>query len=198
MKPIPPREYDEPQGSQGDKRVQDTRTMTQNLNGGDCVYARNYSGGPKWLPGQVVQVEGSVLYQVKLDDGRVLRRHIDQLRSCIASSTVTAHISDIELDGGSTDKETVTKDEESPSVLLIDSAGAAELDISEPPPAGPRLEPEVSVPDTGSSPEQSEEFPEPDAGPQPIQVRRSVQAPTSEVWRTCVLVSVVYPYFELV
>ena len=49
----------------------DKQTTPRRFHVGDCVYARNYSSGPKWLPGQVVQVEGSVLYHVKLKDGRV-------------------------------------------------------------------------------------------------------------------------------
>ena len=47
---------------------------------GDYVYARNYREGPRWLPGRVVETEGSVLTQVKLTDGHLLRRHMDQLR----------------------------------------------------------------------------------------------------------------------
>ena len=49
-----------------DKTQNRQETKTRSFNVGDCVYARNYSRGPKWLPGQVVQVEGSVLYQVNL------------------------------------------------------------------------------------------------------------------------------------
>ena len=42
----------------------------------DYVYARNYLEGPRWLPGRV---GGSVLTQVKLTDGHILRRHMNQL-----------------------------------------------------------------------------------------------------------------------
>ena len=47
---------------------------------GETVYTRNYAQGPKWLPGTVVEMEGSVLLHVKLHDGRILRRHVDQVR----------------------------------------------------------------------------------------------------------------------
>ena len=47
---------------------------------GETVYTRNYAQGPKWLPGTVVEIEGPVLLHVKLRDGRILRRHVDQVR----------------------------------------------------------------------------------------------------------------------
>ena len=47
---------------------------------GETVYARNYAQGPKGLPGTVVKTEGPVLLHVKLIDGRILRRHVDQVR----------------------------------------------------------------------------------------------------------------------
>ena len=37
----------------------DKQATPRRFHVGDCVYARNYSSRPKWLPGQVVQVEGS-------------------------------------------------------------------------------------------------------------------------------------------
>ncbi|XP_026546054.1 uncharacterized protein K02A2.6-like [Notechis scutatus] len=53
-----------------------TREFTQH----DLVYARNYSGHPLWVPGQVVAITGPKSYRVLLDDGRIWRWHIDQLR----------------------------------------------------------------------------------------------------------------------
>ena len=41
--------------------------------------ACNYAGTAQWLPGQVTAVTGPVSYQVTLADGRVWRRHQDQL-----------------------------------------------------------------------------------------------------------------------
>ena len=43
---------------------------------GDCVYVWNYHSGPKWVLGQVVLIEGSALYQVKLTNGCTQCRHI--------------------------------------------------------------------------------------------------------------------------
>ena len=60
-----------------------------------------------------------MLYQVKLKDGRVQRRHIDQLRSRIADSENAVQSSDPEPDsglqlteGGPTDQEIVTNSQD--------------------------------------------------------------------------------------
>ncbi len=48
---------------------------------GDKVYARDYShNGNKWLSATITQVTGPVSYVIKLTDGSVMRRHVDQLR----------------------------------------------------------------------------------------------------------------------
>ena len=44
------------------------------------MYAKNYGQGPKWLPGCIVEILGSVMYRVRLTDERLIRRHVDQLR----------------------------------------------------------------------------------------------------------------------
>ena len=46
---------------------------------GDQVYARNYGQGPIWLPGKVVEIHGTTLFTVQLEDGRKVRKHLDQL-----------------------------------------------------------------------------------------------------------------------
>ena len=41
----------------------------------------NYRPGPKWLPVTVVEPTGRVSYRCKLQDGEIVRRHVDQVRS---------------------------------------------------------------------------------------------------------------------
>ncbi|KAK9395532.1 macrophage mannose receptor 1-like [Crotalus adamanteus] len=48
---------------------------------GAPVWTRNYGPGDLWVPAVVCKVTGPLSYEVSLDDGRVLRRHIDQLRT---------------------------------------------------------------------------------------------------------------------
>ena len=44
------------------------------------MLVRNFSGGPVWLPGSITGLRGTLTYDVKLDDGRCMRRHLDHLR----------------------------------------------------------------------------------------------------------------------
>ncbi|UYV78128.1 hypothetical protein LAZ67_16000203, partial [Cordylochernes scorpioides] len=48
---------------------------------GQEIVARNYHG-PKWLPGVVCEKTGPVSVKVETDDGIVINRHLDQVRSC--------------------------------------------------------------------------------------------------------------------
>ena len=47
---------------------------------GDDVYIRNFSTGPKWLTGKIVNVTGPVSFVIALNDGRFIRRHVDHIR----------------------------------------------------------------------------------------------------------------------
>ncbi|XP_038590459.1 uncharacterized protein K02A2.6-like [Micropterus salmoides] len=48
---------------------------------GDSVLTQNFSLGPKWIPGIIESVTGPVSYKVLLGDGRVVRRHVDQIHT---------------------------------------------------------------------------------------------------------------------
>ena len=43
------------------------------------VMARNFSAGPKWLPGIILKCCGPMSYIVELQDGRKWRRHVEHL-----------------------------------------------------------------------------------------------------------------------
>ncbi|XP_063534911.1 uncharacterized protein K02A2.6-like [Cydia strobilella] len=55
-------------------------TAERNLVTGDTVWARNYTGADKWIKGTVVGKEGSRRYTLDSGDGRLLVRHVDQIR----------------------------------------------------------------------------------------------------------------------
>ena len=46
---------------------------------GDSVNVRNYSRGPKWVPGTVIQETGPLSARIELEDGIVVRKHHDQV-----------------------------------------------------------------------------------------------------------------------
>jgi hypothetical protein len=48
---------------------------------GDAVFVNNFGEGPAWLTGSIVDTLGSLSLQVKLTDGRIVRRHIDHVRA---------------------------------------------------------------------------------------------------------------------
>lgn len=56
----------------------------------DKILARNYmSKNCRWKKGLVLKRFGKLHYQIKLNDGRIWKRHIDQLRACGKSNSVT-------------------------------------------------------------------------------------------------------------
>lgn len=70
-------------------------SSTRRFGVGDRVWAANLqaagSGDGTWSPGTVQLVLGSVLYTIRLDDGRVWSRHVDFLRPCCVMPEVDQH-----------------------------------------------------------------------------------------------------------
>ena len=63
------------------KKYHDCGTKSRSFQIGDAVLVKNQTSGPKWLPGQVQEVRGPVTYTVLLQDGRVMKRHVDHIHS---------------------------------------------------------------------------------------------------------------------
>ena len=63
------------------KKYHDCGTKSRSFQIGDAVLVKNQTSDPKWLPGQIQEVRGPVTYTVLLQDGRVMKRHVDQIRS---------------------------------------------------------------------------------------------------------------------
>ena len=66
------------------KVYHDRHAKDRQVNVGDPVYVTNFSSGPCWLPGVVVNKSGPVSFIVKLLDDRTVRRHQDHVRACRA------------------------------------------------------------------------------------------------------------------
>ena len=62
------------------KTEHDKRSKERTFEEDDQVYIRNFSNGPKWLPGKISTVLGSRHFEVKLNDGRMVKRHLDHVR----------------------------------------------------------------------------------------------------------------------
>ena len=63
------------------KVYHDRHAKDRQVNVGDPVYVTNFSSGPCWLPGVVVNKSGPVSFVVKLLDDRTVRRHQDHVRA---------------------------------------------------------------------------------------------------------------------
>ena len=70
------------------KKVQENQTSQsktresykpRQFNIGQKVLVRNYREGEKWIPGIITNKEGSVSYEIKMKNGELLRRHIEQI-----------------------------------------------------------------------------------------------------------------------
>ena len=80
------------------KLVHDAHARPRQFALQETVYARNYGSGPLWLPGLVVGLRGSAMYDIQLSDKRVIRHRVDQLCSRVRNSGEDAGPSDDMLD----------------------------------------------------------------------------------------------------
>ena len=61
------------------KQRHDLHVRERTMMKGAQVYARNFSQGPKWVPGILRESNGPIAFEVELEDGRMWRRHQDHL-----------------------------------------------------------------------------------------------------------------------
>ena len=73
------------------KLAHDNTKPLRSFQVGDLVYAENFSSTtPKWLPGKVLETTGPLSYKVELEDGSVVRRHVDNIRERSPSHSLEA------------------------------------------------------------------------------------------------------------
>ncbi|XP_054875417.1 uncharacterized protein K02A2.6-like [Amphiprion ocellaris] len=68
------------------KENHDARSKQRGFTSGDDVLIRNYSYGPKWIPGVIQDFSGPLSYTVNVGSGQVVKRHVDQVRARLADS----------------------------------------------------------------------------------------------------------------
>ena len=73
----------------------DQRARSRTLQVGDTVNVQNFPTGDGWLPGIIMEENGLLSFQIKLQDGRMVRRHIDHiiLIHIIILTTLRCHLS---------------------------------------------------------------------------------------------------------
>ena len=70
------------------KDCHDQNSKIQKFEIGDPVFIRNFTRGPTWLPGTVLQMQGPCTFKVELNDGCVWRCHINHI--CYRSVDITS------------------------------------------------------------------------------------------------------------
>jgi len=131
----------------------------------DNVYARNYSVGPAWTAGVIMGVDGPVSFVVQLEDGRVWRRHKDQLRrkhDAVSSSPATGASADVT----GRDGELRCQLEASPTTPPAADAHPREAsDVTSDPERHPAESPHTAGGQSGASPDRPSDKPDsPDSG----------------------------------
>ena len=64
------------------KSSHDARAKERTFSVGDSVFVRDFGNrSTKWLQGTVLQQIAPLTYRIELSDGRVIRRHVDCVRS---------------------------------------------------------------------------------------------------------------------
>ena len=76
------------------KQRHDEHTKERSFSPGQTVWARDFRGSTKWVPGVVLQCTGPLTYMIQLDDKSLWKRHVDHLQSHVETqpnpSTLTA------------------------------------------------------------------------------------------------------------
>ena len=67
----------------------DRRGQQRTLNVGDTVNIRNFATGDRWLPRSIVEASGPLSFCIQLEDGCLVRRHIDHIISRPGHSQVS-------------------------------------------------------------------------------------------------------------
>ena len=68
------------------KQQQDEHGKHRSFSPGQTVWARNFHGSTKWVPGVVVQSIGPLTYMIQLDDHSLWKRHVDHIRNRVETS----------------------------------------------------------------------------------------------------------------
>lgn len=70
------------------KQHRDVHSKARSFSVGTTVMTRHYGGENKWITGIVIQQLGPVTYSIETADGRIVKGHIDQLRSYVKQDTM--------------------------------------------------------------------------------------------------------------
>ena len=84
------------------KADHDQRCRQRELVEGQTVWVKNHTAGRRWLPGTISKVLGQQRFHITLEDGRVVDRHIDHVRSRVTHMRVDPPIEPVIIDPDTT------------------------------------------------------------------------------------------------
>ncbi|XP_052740894.1 uncharacterized protein K02A2.6-like [Bicyclus anynana] len=102
------------------KQVEYAGGVTRQLAEGEAVWTREYGGNEKWVKGKICRQEGTRRYVVDNGDGKMMQRHVDQIRRRSRLSDVACPMSDKEL--SSTESEVAVEES-----VVVPEEGASEI-----------------------------------------------------------------------
>lgn len=65
------------------------KNLTRCFQENDSVFARSFTPGQKWLPSKIIETTGPLSYKVQIPDGKIVRRHSDQIRTRMCDQETT-------------------------------------------------------------------------------------------------------------
>lgn len=68
------------------KKQHDQHSRMRRVEVGDSVNFRNFSRGPRWISGTIIEESGPFSARIELEDGTVVRRLHDQVVACLKES----------------------------------------------------------------------------------------------------------------
>jgi hypothetical protein len=69
-----------------EEKANATQGTVRSFKENDSVIVRNYAAGPKWSRGVIMAIEGPLMYSVELHSGKIVKRHIDQIKRAMIES----------------------------------------------------------------------------------------------------------------
>lgn len=82
------------------KKKYDNSLAIREFREGELVFAKNFYTGPRWKKGVVKRRTGPVSYEIELESGTVVRRHVDHVKKRIEPDSER----DVEMEGTSSQK----------------------------------------------------------------------------------------------
>jgi len=118
LRPNRERRVNDRQGTQ--KAGHDNHAHHREFEISQHVMARNWSGGPNWLPGVIVDKHGPLTFEVKMRSGQIWKRHVDHLKPLLKAADEPVTGTSDDYNAIPTDQSPVSESNQAPAALPED------------------------------------------------------------------------------